>query len=476
MSDAFAQDSFTRPVIEALAKKHQVCPFEFSLDLALWVDCVICDYNYAFDPRVYLRRFFDNNRDDYAFLVDEAHNLPDRAREMFSAALTEQAVVDLWPQLNDALPSVATALSHLNRQLAEKRRICEQNDQGSVVETEPPSDLLQATRKFIDQAENWLVMNQPAPFRQPLLDFYFACNNYLRTAEQFSPAYVSYFELARRTGLHAKLFCLDPAPSLADPLTRSRATIFFSATLLPMDYYQQLLTASTQHYQMQLPSPFPDEQRRILLHNRISTKYANRSDSYLPLAETIEAVASAQTGNYLVFFPSYSYMEAVVERLTTAYPQRQLLIQERGMAEADREAFLARFTADNQETLLGFAVMGGIFGEGIDLVGRRLIGAVMVGVGLPQLCLERDLIRDYFRAYNNRGFEYAYQYPGLNRVMQAAGRVIRTEIDRGVIVLVDDRFAQYRYKTLFPPEWQNFHLVQDAQTIRQVLEAFWLVG
>jgi DNA excision repair protein ERCC-2 len=178
-------------------------------------------------------------------------------------------------------------------------------------------------------------------------------------------------------------------------------------------------------------------------------------------------------GNYLVFFPSYAYLAAVLELLKEKLPQRQLLVQDRGMTEAARETFLAQFSATNQETLVGLAVMGGIFGEGIDLVGDRLIGAVIVGVGVPQVCLERDLIKDYFDLQNVNGFAYAYQYPGFNRVLQATGRVIRMEADRGIIVLIDERFTHTRYRHLFPAHWQGFQVVQNTNEITEKLTRFW---
>lgn len=469
-------DSFTRPVITGLARRYEVCPFEFSLDLALWVDCIICDYNYVFDPQVYLRRFFDNVSEPYVFLIDEAHNLPDRARDMFSAELDKQAVLALRKLVKPHLPDLAKSLSAINQVLLDRRRLVEAGDLPALVEQEAPRDLLQAIRRFNHQAEAWLALNRPAPFRPDLLEFYFQCNTYLRFAETFFNAgYVSYFERRETAGLAARLFCLDPAPFLAAALDRCRAAIFFSATLLPQAYFARVLTGEPDQPHMTLPSPFPRENLRLLVHSHVSTLYADRAASYPAVTAAIEAVCTAHTGNYLVFFPSYAYLAAVAELLKARWPERQLLIQDRGMAEAAREAFLARFSAANEETLVGLAVMGGIFGEGIDLVGDRLIGAVIVGVGLPQLCLERDLLKEYFNRHNNQqGFAYAYQYPGLNRVMQAAGRVIRTETDRGVIVLIDDRFTRPRYTRLYPPEWRPFLPVQNAEQVRQKLAEFWL--
>ena len=467
-------DAFTRPVIDKIARSNEICPFEFSLDLALWMDCIICDYNYAFDPRVYLRRFFDFNSDPNIFLIDEAHNLPDRARAMYSAELDKQTVLALRHLLKGHLPGLVKNLSAINNLLLEKRKVCQAEDLTALVEHELPEDLLKAVSKFAQKAEDWLALNQPAEFRQELLDFYFACNNYLRTAEYFDTFYVSYFERRGQSDIKAKLFCLDPAPMLAAPLECSQATIFFSATLLPLDYFKKLLTGLTDHPARAFRSPFPPENVRLLIYNRISTKYKQRAASYAPIASAIETICNARNGNYLVFFPSYAYMDAVLELIKERIPEEQLLIQNRGMTEIERENFLDQFSTDNSERLIGFAVMGGIFGEGIDLVGERLIGAIVVGVGLPQIGLERDLIKRYFDEQNGNGFAYAYQYPGFNRVLQATGRVIRTETDRGIIVLIDERFSHARYRHLFPAHWQGFQVVQSENEIEDQLEQFWL--
>jgi DNA excision repair protein ERCC-2 len=468
--------AFSRPIIEEIARKFELCPFEYSLDLALWVDCIICDYNYAFDPRVYLHRFFDFSTEPYIFLVDEAHNLPDRVRSMYSAELDKKTVLDLQRALKPHLPALVKKLSAINKNLLEKRKACQAEGKQALVEYEPPETLLKVVREFNQKAEDWLVLNQATAFRQELLEFYFLCSNYLRTSEYFNTFYVSYFERQGQSDLRAKLFCLDPAPMLATPLERSRSTIFFSATLLPMDFFTKLLTGAANHPKRIFQSPFPLENVSLLIHNGIATKYARRADSYAAIASVIESICSAHVGNYLVFFPSYAYLAAVLEQLKERLPERQLLVQDRGMNEATRDAFLSQFSTSNQETLVGLAVMGGIFGEGIDLVGERLIGAVVIGVGVPQVCLENDLIKDYFNHQNVSGFAYAYQYPGFNRVLQATGRVIRTETDRGIIVLIDERFTHARYRHLFPIHWQRFEAVQNTDEIKDKLVRFWSRG
>ena len=465
--------AYTRTVIEEIARRYQICPFEFSLDLALWVDCIICDYNYAFDPRVYLHRFFDFSSEPYIFLVDEAHNLPDRARAMYSAELDKRTVLDLQRTLKPHLPALAKKLSVINKILLEIRKACQAEEKDALIEYEPPEKLIKAVRDFSQKAEDWLALNLPAEFRQELLEFYFLCSNYLRTSEYFDTFYVSYFERLGQADLKSKLFCLDAAPMLAVPLERSKSTVFFSATLLPIDYFMKLLTGDEDHPRRIFQSPFPLENVCLLIHNQISTKYAQRADSYHAIAAAIETICKTHVGNYLVYFPSYAYLDSVLELLKERLSERQLLVQDRAMTEADRDVFLSRFSAGNQETLIGLAVMGGIFGEGIDLVGERLIGVVVVGVGIPQLGLERDLIKAYFDRQSGSGFAYAYQYPGFNRVQQATGRVIRTETDRGIIVLIDDRFTHARYRSLFPSHWRSVQVVQNSDEMKEKLTQFW---
>jgi len=392
---------------------------------------------------------------------------------MYSAELDKKTVLALRHTLKPHLPALVKKLNAINKILLEKRKICQAENQQALVEYELPEKLLKALREFSQNAEDWLVLNQAAPFKQELLEFYFTCSNYLRTAEYFDTFYFSYFERHGKADLKTKLFCLDPAPMLATPLERSQSSIFFSATLLPMDYFTKLLTGAADHPKRIFRSPFPAENTSLLINNLISTKYVHRADSYAPIASAIETISSARVGNYLVFFPSYAYLTAVLELLKERLPERQLVVQARGMTEAAREAFLAQFSANNQETLVGLAVMGGIFGEGIDLVGERLIGTVVVGVGIPQLGLEKDLIKAYFDRQNGRGFAYAYQYPGFNRVLQATGRVIRTEVDRGIIVLIGERFTHARYRHLFPAHWRGYQVVQSDSEIKEKLSHFW---
>ncbi|MCE5251249.1 ATP-dependent DNA helicase [bacterium] len=470
LADAFTRDALTRETVIELAGKHRVCPFEFSLDCALWLDCIICDYNYAFDPRVYLRRFFFEEGGDYTFLVDEAHNLVDRAREMFSAELTKQPFLDLKRAVRQDIPRLAARLGSINTRLVRARKRC--GEEGNpLADHEPPADLCQPLRKFVAEAEYWLKLNRKTPFRQELINLFFTVTGFLRVTERYDKSYATCYE---KTGsdLTVKLFCMDPSPQMREALGRCRSAVFFSATMVPMEYFRTVLGCSDTTDELILPSPFPSENLCLLIADRISTLYRNRDRTMSPVADMLVTLVRQRKGNYLMFFPSYEYMLNVAGLFIEKNPGIDTVIQTRGMSEDDRDAFLARFGDDNAETLAGFAVLGGIFGEGIDLIGDRLTGAVIVGVGLPGISIERELIRDYFNGNLEAGFEFSYMYPGINKVLQAAGRVIRSETDRGVVLLIDERFTTARYRELLPREWQTV-CVKNGQDIRTALETFW---
>jgi DNA excision repair protein ERCC-2 len=500
MRDALAREEITRPVLEAVAREHQVCPFELSLDLSSWVDVVVCDYNYAFDPKVYLRRHFTEEPGDYAFLVDEAHNLVDRAREMFSADLDTREIQDVRRALKQAAPRCAKALSKLSVAI---RKLC-----GNAAEPAEPSDpsgsapelnLFRAlpgasvppalsaasaplaTRAFpttlteplenaLKEAETWLARNEPADFRESLLELFFRLHSFQRTAELYDERFVTIVEPGR--SVCVRLFCLDPSFLLRQALARGKVAVFFSATLTPIDYYRALLGGSEEDQMLQLPSPFPPQHLAVLVQDRIRTHFKARAESLADVVQAIAALVEGRGGNYIAYFPSYQYLTAVQEQFHALHPAVPILVQRPGMSEPERDAFLAAFAAEHGETLVGFAVMGGVFGEGIDLVGDRLIGAIIVGVGLPQLCIERDLIRDYFEERTGAGFDYAYTFPGMNRVLQAIGRVIRSETDRGAVLLIDARFAEHRYRRLFPPWWRPVR-ARSLSDIHEILRGFW---
>jgi DNA excision repair protein ERCC-2 len=498
LREALGLQEMNRFALETVARNHQVCPFELSLDASIWADVVICDYNYVFDPQVYLRRFFSEESGDYGFLVDEAHNLVDRAREMFSAELDGQEILDVKRALKRSVPRCVRALTKLHTTLRQAA-----NPAGSEVEAPDPSDpsdelnlfpasapptrvgsgnirtsrdfpesLSAAVEAALIEAERWLVQNQPAPFRDPLLALYFRLRSFQRTAEAFDERYVTIVE--NGPAARIRLFCLDPSHLLRQALARGGAAVFFSATLAPIDYFCTVLGGMPEDPWMQLASPFPPENLAVLIHDRIQTQFKARAESMGDVVTAIRTVVAGRTGNYLVYFPSYQYLNAVLEAFQSGsgYPSVSVLAQRPGMTESERDSFLAAFSMEHGETLVGFAVLGGIFGEGIDLAGERLIGAVIVGVGLPQMCIERDLIRDYFQQRNVAGFDYAYTYPGMNRVLQSIGRVIRSETDRGVVLLIDARFGEMRYRRLFPA-WWKFVRVRHSSGLEEAIAAFW---
>ena len=476
----FERDTFDRPAVEEVARAHRVCPFEFSLFLSLWSDVIIGDFNYAFDPRVYLRRFFDPPQDEYAFLVDEAHNLPDRAREMFSAELRKSWFSELKKTVKTSYPAVARTLAkitpHFTRASRELSQAVPVGDRPPGVAAEPPEELIQALRRFLKTAEACLTEPEPSDARTALLEGYFRATAFVRVAETFDEHFVCYTENEGRD-VRTRLFCLDPSELLAEALKRARSTVFFSATLLPMKYFFEILggrkNENAQDRILRLPSPFDATHLGLMVLPQIRTEFRVRDRSYEALVDIIRATVAGRRGNYMVYFPSYKYMSAVREIFTEKFPDIRVLEQSPGMAEEARDAFLREFSADASATLVGFAVMGGIFGEGIDLRGERLIGSIIVGVGLPQICLERDLIRDFFQRKAGTGFEFAYRYPGMNRVMQAAGRVIRTERDRGVVLLIDERFLRHGYRSLFPSEWSHARMVRSEPELQRALSRFW---
>lgn len=466
VEEIFKQDLWNRSQIEKYAQKHTICPFEFSLDLSLWADIVICDYNYVFDPRVYLRHLFLEGG-EYLFLIDEAHNLVDRARDMFSAELAKEPFLELKKEVKDNYPQLAKRMQKVNLQMGKLKRERVEDFQKNF-----PDALYPCLQQFIYEADRFLKDEKIVPWKEKLLELYFKVQGFLRTTEYYDERYITLYKESKE-GFSVKLFCLDPSRLLSEAFKRGRAAILFSATLSPIEYFMKILGGEETAYKLKLNSPFPAENLCLMVHAGISTRYKKRETSYDPLAELIATVVNIKKGNYLVFFPSYDYLLQVYERFKEQTQKVRILVQTPGMTESEREDFLEQFLEDPVEPLVGFALMGGIFGEGIDLKGSRLSGAIIVSVGLPQLCLEREMIRSYFQSTLNQGFEYAYMYPGLNKVFQAVGRVIRSDEDRGVVLLVDERFGRLNYLHLFPPEWKNIHNVSKLHEVQGVIRSFW---
>ncbi|MFC1887421.1 ATP-dependent DNA helicase [Candidatus Cloacimonadota bacterium] len=446
---------FTREQIEELASKYRICPFEFSLDLSLWADCIIGDYNYVFDPRTKLKRFFGEDQNtaynNFTLLADEAHNLVDRSREMFSATLQKDDILKTRRSIKSQLPMIYKTLSKINSWFlkARKEHLKETpNFNGNDL----AESLIPILSKFLNMTEKWLSHNIWTGFRSDLLEIYFNVHRFLRIMELYDDNYTTCLK-QEKNNVEIKLFCINPARQLNNALKAVTSAVFFSATLTPKAYFKEIFGCREDAAALVFSSPFPPENLQVFREDTVSTRYKNRKKTSRQLADVIKNFISRKKGNYLVFFPSYNYLELIAEMVISELPDFKILIQNNSMSEEDREEYLATFSGENPVTTAGFAVLGGVFGEGIDLVGNRLDGAVLVSVGLPGLSFERDIIRDYFNE-TGKGFEYAYKYPGIIRIMQAAGRVIRTETDIGEILLIDDRFKNYSYRSLLPHEWQ----------------------
>jgi Rad3-related DNA helicase len=452
------ETGMSRQVIETYARKHRVCPFEFSLDAAYASDAIICDYNYIFDPRVSLKRLFEDQKRRTALLVDEAHNLVERARDMYSAELQKSVFLELQRAYKGSGGVYASA-KRINDYFLAYRKSHE--GQRTTATDGVPEQLAELLGDFIAQAEKELAAGTGAQASELLLDAYYAAQAFERIARQFDERYVTHAEIVR-SEVRMKLLCLDPSGQLRQMAKGFRAKVLFSATLSPMSFYIDMLGGTADDYAVSIPTPFAKEQWDVRILP-LSTRYRDRESSKGPIAALVRRVARERPGNHLVFFPSYEYMNEVLQTYKSdgAEPGVQTLVQNTGMTEEERERFLAAFQAGSVHTLVGFAVLGGIFSEGIDLQGDRLNGVIVVGVGLPQLNPERDLIKHYMNAIGKNGYDYAYVYPGMNKVLQAGGRLIRSETDRGTIVLVDDRFLQAKYQRLLPDEWKDYTILRQ---------------
>lgn len=454
-----------KEVITKYSKKFKVCPFETSLDLISYCDFVICDYNYVFDMQVSLKTYFNENKNNNIFLVDEAHNLVDRAREMYSATIDKNEILEFKKIFKNLDSSIYKSLDKINKFLIEIRKYSEE-DKYYILE-DKPGDFINYIRVLINNCELYLS-NKKNPYRDELLDLYFKLLAFYRINEVFDENYICYGEKLGNN-LIVKLFCINPYKLIKAVIARSISTIFFSATFSPINYYKEMLGANEEDYNLTLPSPFKIENRELIIADKVSTKYQYRKYSYDSIVEYIYSLISSKSGNYLIFFPSYNYMEEVYTRFIKKYDYFNIKLQNYAMTEIDRENFLKNFDENN---IIGFCVLGGIFSEGIDLKGEKLIGAAVIGVGLPQICLERDLINNHFNNKNKNGFHYAYTFPGMNKVIQAVGRVIRTDTDKGIILLIDDRFNTSLYKNLFPKYWFPNKSVKSPNEVKEISQKF----
>jgi len=483
------EQSYSREKIESYARKHQVCPFEMSLDMSLFADGIICDYNYLFDPHVYLKRFFADStrKENYLFLVDEAHNLLERGRDMYSAVLYKEDFLELKRIVKAVEPHMEKQLEKCNRALLEMKRECENYQLVDMIDS-----FVQALARLSGTMEEYLENHTDNPVRQAILEFYFQVSHFLMIYELVDDHYVMYTQLEEDGRFFLKLFCVDPSRNLQQCMGRGVSTILFSATLLPIQYYKKLLGGEAQDFEVYARSTFDPKRKALFLAEDVTSKYTRRSETeYYRIAAYIHEITSRRHGNYMIFFPSHAFLSTVFEIYEKYFldpDQAECLLQQEFMSEEERESFLHRFEGNSgccleeiiqmdiefeeEKSLIGFCVLGGIFSEGIDLKNDSLIGAVIVGTGLPQVCNEREILKQYFSKEGEDGFDYAYRYPGMNKVLQAAGRVIRTAEDIGIVALLDERFLNRTYLKLFPREWQSFEVV-SKKSVGLRVEKFW---
>lgn len=497
-------DNFSREKVEDYARKYTVCPFEMCLDMSLFSDAVICDYNYVFDPHAYLRRFFaENVKGEYIFLIDEAHNLVERGREMYSAVMCKEDFLQLKRTVKGLDGKMEQRLDKCNRELLALKRECETYRIEEYIDP-----FVMALRRLYSTMEAYLEEHDgqdvfhTKEIRNEVLDFYFEVSRFLDMYEKMDENYVTYSEMREDGSFILKLYCVNPSLNLLECMRKGRSTILFSATLLPIGYYKALLGAEEGDYEVYAQPVFDSRRKKLLIGSDVTSKYSRRTEAeYERIAFYIYEIVKSRYGNYLVFFPSHAFLQQIYDIFMEHFAQRgeiECIVQEDNMDERAREEFLQRFAVPNnvlpigkkegdvvlgdavlscsdireEKCLLGFCVLGGIFSEGIDLKNDSLIGAVIVGTGLPQVCNEREILKNYFDGAGENGFDYAYRYPGMNKVLQAAGRVIRTAEDVGVVALLDERFLTRSYRQMFPKEWNEFETV-TADRVAKHVERFW---
>lgn len=466
------EESISRVKIEEYAEKYNVCPFEMCLDVTMWCDAIICDYNYVFDPTVHLKRYFgENQKDDYVFLVDESHNLVDRARSMYTARLEKGLVMDVRAGVKGIDAKLYKALDAVNSALLAYKRQCDEfiliDNVGDII-----LKVMRALAVYDDFLKEILPKTPDYGNTDDLMQLYFDLRFFAAIFDILNEKYRIYADYSEKGDFRITLNCMDPSDNLKECLKKGRCAVFFSATLLPVKYYMEQLGGDNEDYAIYAKSSFKSEQQLVMAATDVSSKYTRRNDrEYAKIAQYITKFTRVKSGNYIVFFPSYKMMADIMEHLPEE-DKIEYIVQHKNMDENDKEKFLENFSAATDNIKIGLCVMGGVFGEGIDLREDMLIGAVIVGTGLPMVSNERQLYRDYYDEYNKRGFDYAYLYPGMNKVLQAAGRVIRTASDKGSILLLDDRFAQSSYTSLFPREWVDVKYV-NCDNIENILEKFW---
>jgi len=476
------QGGFTRRIINEVALKYRVCPYELSLDLSEYCDIIICDYNYVFDPTVYLRRYFGEmgERGRYLFLVDEAHNLPDRARDMYSATLRRSQFERIYAHIDPEQKDIDLVFERMIMALRASRRLCKDNlvktehgeERGFYMNSSLPEGIMSELENFRQECDKWLRKNKESHLAPEIENLLSEVRRYLTVCEYFDERFLFYIEISGGDTLF-KVYCLDPSYIMDVLQNRAVATALFSATLAPMDYFTDVLGGGDKANAISLPSPFDTDNLCVAVAGYLSTRYEDRKKNINRYVSAIAASICARAGNYIVYFPSYEVLRDVSAAFVKKYPDVKIIAQRRDMSAKEREEFIDSFKEDTGKLRIGFCVLGGSFGEGIDLPGSRLIGTVIFGVGLPGLSNEKNIIKEHFDTRDNCGYDYAYTFPGMNNVLQAAGRVIRREEDRGIVVLVDDRYTEEKYRTLFPEHWKNIKYATNASFLAESVKNFW---
>ena len=462
-------NDYSKDNIEKISEEYMLCPFELSLDLTNLSDVIICDYNYVFDPRVYLKRFFDTKTTDYTFLIDEAHNLVDRAREMYSATLNEEKFVKVKKLISKKDKRITRVIKEIQSYFEDKLEDLTTLDENDLVESEAPLELCEILSSFIKFVDEYLARTNEE--NEELMDLYFDVYSFLSISDFYDKNYTTIYTKTFN-GMTIKIYCVNPQKVIEEKMKKAKSNIIFSATLIPMDYFMKMYSYDEEDFIINLKSPFDVKNRLLMIGDNVATTYNKRFETSEDIASYIANCVQAKKGNYMVFFPSYKYMDLVFDKMKENYPNINTSIQESNMSEEEKEEFLSMFDEDNKETHVGFCVLGGHFSEGIDLTNDKLIGVIIVGVGMPQIGIERDIIKDHMKD-SNKGFDYAYVYPGMIKVLQAAGRCIRTDDDKGVILLLDNRYSQRRYQSLFPYEWYPNFRVRKSDDVKTLCEEFW---
>lgn len=471
MQDIFEHETLmTRAVVEAYARKHTVCPFEFSLYVSYYVDVIICDYNYAFDPRIHLIRYFDESEYKPLLLVDEAHNMISRSRDMYSATLIRSEFIKLRRAASKLKPSIRNPIKKM---LDQFDRFVEQLSlKPFIAFTSLDETFLETVNYLMKKIENALKETPKYSRKTEVMDIYLQLLSFSIIHDFYNDAFLTNIERFDGDDIALTIQCLDASEFIYDTMkNKTYGTVLFSATLYPIDYYKELI-ASGYGETLKIRSPFDPKRLKLIVMNQVNTRYQSREGSKNTIVETILAVLQAKKGNYIVFFPSYQYMQSIIDAL----PQDiacDFIIQERDMEPHLRDLVIERFKANTDKSQLAFFVMGGMFAEGIDYVGDMLSGVIIVGVGLPMISESNNQLKNYYDQTFGKGFDYAYTYPGMNKVIQAVGRVIRRDSDYGIAILMDDRFTTKTYLNLFPPEWKHYETVKNPKDLSPVLNSFW---